>query len=77
MTGKRNSTAIEHIPEDELRNILTQACTESGSQQDWAKGHGFSPAYVSDVLNGRKDVSERIAEALGYVKFTGFYKKKD
>lgn len=35
------------------------------SQAAWAKKHGLSPAYVSDVINGRRDPGKAILEALG------------
>lgn len=38
----------------------------------WAKEHGFSQAYVSDVLHGRRGVADRFAEALGYERVVTF-----
>jgi len=42
--------------------------------RQWAADHGFSPAYISDVLNGNRGVSDRIAEAMGYVRVVSFEK---
>jgi DNA-binding transcriptional regulator YdaS (Cro superfamily) len=49
-----------------LISALRHDCNCSGSQRKWAKANGFSPAYVSDVLSGRRDVSENLAAKLGF-----------
>jgi len=38
----------------------------------WAKEHGFSQAYISDVLHGRRGVADRLAEAMGYRRIVKF-----
>ena len=45
---------------------VREACREAGSQKEWAKAKGFHPSFVSEVLNGRTDISERLLEALGW-----------
>lgn len=52
----------------DLLAILRSACDRAGGQQAWATAHGFSPQYVCDVLKGRRDVSEAMANALGFLK---------
>lgn len=52
--------------------ILRSACATAGTQAAWAAKHGFSPAYVSDVLNGRRDMSEALANALGFLREVRF-----
>ena len=39
---------------------------EAGSQKGWAVSHGFSPQFVTDVLKGRRRVSDNLARALGF-----------
>lgn len=51
---------------DEILIDLRQACNEAGSQAAWADANDVSPAYLSDVLNKRRDISESFAKALGY-----------
>ena len=51
---------------EQLRNILAQATEKAGSIRLWSANHGFSAAYVCDVLIDRRDISDRIAGALGY-----------
>jgi hypothetical protein len=56
----------------EVIAVLRSECARSGGQNVWARGHGFSPQYVCDVLRGRRDVSEAMANALGYFRQVRF-----
>lgn len=47
---------------------LRAACRAAGGQQAWAQQNGVSPAYVSDVLNARRDPGDSILTALGLRK---------
>jgi lambda repressor-like predicted transcriptional regulator len=53
--------------ETEIRN--------SGSMRKWARENDFSPSYISDALNGRRPVAERLAAALGYEAVRTWRKK--
>lgn len=44
---------------------LREATLLAGSQRAWARAHGVSAAYVSDVLSGRRDPGESILRPLG------------
>ncbi len=52
--------------EADLIGRLKAKCREFGSQKAWADMHGFSAAYVSDILNRRRAIGENIAMALGF-----------
>jgi hypothetical protein len=55
----------------DLAEIYASARTAieaAGSQADWARQIGVTPAYVSDFLNARRDPGPKILEALGYKK---------
>ncbi len=52
--------------------ILRSACAAAGGQGVWAAAHGFSPQYVSDVLHRRRDVSEAMGNALGFLREVRF-----
>ena len=56
----------------DLIAILRSECGRAGGQQAWARRKGFSPQYVNDVLRGRRDVSEAMANALGFVREVRF-----
>lgn len=56
------------ITVDEARELLSQMVDEKGSQSAVAKWLGVSDAYLSDILNGNRGVSDDIARKLGYRK---------
>jgi hypothetical protein len=39
---------------DEVREMLIELCREAGGQAAWARRHGFTAAYVNDVIRGRR-----------------------
>jgi hypothetical protein len=39
---------------DKVRAMLLEVCREAGGQAAWARRHGFSLAYVNDVIAGRR-----------------------
>ena len=45
-----------------------------GSQRAYALHLGVSQAYLSDVINGRRHISEEMAAKLGFTKVTVFEK---
>ncbi len=51
---------------------LREKCAGRGGQAAFAKEHGFSRNHISDVLKGDRAVTERLANALGYKKISGF-----
>ncbi len=53
------------MTEDEARELLRRTTKTAGGQKAWAQQVGISPAFVSDVLRGRRDLGERIPAALG------------
>jgi hypothetical protein len=60
----------------EVIAVLRSECARCGGQGIWAREHKFSPQYVSEVLSGRKDVSEAMANALGYFRQVRFLAMK-
>jgi plasmid maintenance system antidote protein VapI len=50
---------------EQLRAQLEE-WTNKTSLRKTAKALGFSPAYISDVMKCRRNVSENLAEALGF-----------
>jgi len=57
-----------------IKTVIADRC--DGSQQRFAKENGFSPAYLSDVLTGRREPGKKILEAVGVERVT-LYKKID
>jgi transcriptional regulator with XRE-family HTH domain len=50
----------------QLIRLLQEQIAELGSLRAWAKAHDFAPSFISDALSGRRNVTERLALALGY-----------
>ncbi len=63
-----NKLAVEH----DLRDELTAAVDREGTQAVLARDLEVSNAYLGDVLHGRRPISGRLAEKLGWKKMTVF-----
>jgi hypothetical protein len=70
------STASRELGEANLRELLRKACKDVGSQQQWAEANGFSAPFVSDVLRGKRAITDRIASVLGFECAGKTYKRK-
>jgi len=64
------------VTADDVRAMLRRACKDAGSQAAWADLHNLSAAYVSDVINGRRDPADAICSALGIESELTFRKSK-
>ena len=51
-----------------MRAKLADAVEMAGGQAEWARKHGFSAAFVCQMLSGQKEVSINAINALGYVR---------
>jgi len=52
--------------------LLRRECDKAGGQQAWARAHGVSPAYVSDVLTGRREPGIGILAPLRLERVVGY-----
>jgi hypothetical protein len=50
---------------DDVRELLKKACQKAGSNRAWAQANEVSPAYVSDVLLGRREPGPAILDPFG------------
>ena len=50
----------------ELICILKERIAAADSMAGWAKVNGFSRSFVCDVLSGTRNMTERLAAALGF-----------
>lgn len=57
----------------EFRSLFGWKAEGKVTAKSWAAEHGFSPAYVSDVLNGKRGIADRMAEELGYLRVVSFH----
>jgi hypothetical protein len=65
----------KRLTECDMLEMLRAACAEAGTQRAWANAHNLAPSFVNDVLKGKRGVTDRILDALGY-EFIGYYRKK-
>ena len=63
------------LTEQDVIERLRAAAAAAGSQRQFAKAHGFTPAYVHDVLHGKRAPAQRILDALGIERVT-YYREK-
>jgi plasmid maintenance system antidote protein VapI len=61
---------MKTISADEARKILEDMVEVAGSQKAIARELEITPSYLSDILDGRRDISDKIARKLGYAKET-------
>ena len=60
---------------DQVRALLRWECEKAGSQKLWADVHGVSPAYVSDVIQGRREPGAMLLDALE-LELVKMYRRK-
>ena len=60
----------------EVRDALRRACNAAGTQKAWADMHDLSPAYVSDVIAGRRDPGQAILDALQLEAMVTYRKRR-
>lgn len=52
--------------EIEMRDLIAKAVQRVGSLREAARQWGCSPAYLSDVLNGRRGPGPAVLDPLGF-----------
>jgi len=50
-----------------MRSVLADAVDLAGGQRAWAAKTGIQQSIISETINGKREVSEPIINALGYV----------
>jgi predicted transcriptional regulator len=63
----------ERVTTRQIVQLLRNA-VKMRSQREVADDLGLSPAFVCDVLKGRREVTERLARKMGYRKVVEFEK---
>ena len=77
--AQRNKPSAAFIPNDlgfhalvfdeaDVVRLLRAAVEQEGGQSAFAKRHGVNRAYLNMILNGKRPVSDFIAEAVGLRK---------
>lgn len=60
------------LPVADLRRILSQQCEMAGGRLAWSRRHGIQPSVVTETISGKRDPSERVINAMGYVRVERF-----
>ena len=53
------------MTEQKVIERLKQAVQSAGGQRAFAREHGFSVAYVNDVLRSKRPLSDRVLATIG------------
>lgn len=61
-------TKLMFLYESGIREELRKAVKFFGSQKACARKFGISQAFMSDMLKGRREVSDRVAHKLGFTR---------
>lgn len=75
LAGEGEGMSHKDISTSELIAVIRDKCLEAGSQKIIASRAGISPAYLSDVLCRRREISKEFAEKFGYEKIVIFRQK--
>ena len=63
---------MKQLTEERVLDMVRGAIHAEGSQKAWAQRIGLSESYLSDVLNGRRDISPRILKYLDLERVTTY-----
>lgn len=64
------------LTEQDIRARLRDAIQAAGSQAAFARQHNISLQYVNDVVNGRREIGQKILDALGIEKIVTYRDRK-
>lgn len=67
---------MKQIPEERMRKMLEIAISVAGSQKGFAAEAGISEQYLSDVLNGRREIGNKLLKWFGMERVV-FYRRSD
>lgn len=63
--------------EGQIRIKLDNAILKAGSQAAFADLHGLSRQYITDILRGRRGLSDKVLAILGFVRVIEFEAHND
>lgn len=67
MTRRKRQSG--YFTEDEVRKQLADEVEEAGGMRAFAREHGFSAAYISDIMLKRRGLSPAILKLLDLEKW--------
>jgi predicted amino acid racemase len=63
------------LTERDIKDRLRAAILKAGSQAAFARQHNISLQYINDVMNGRRDIGQKILDALGIERVVTYREK--
>lgn len=73
---RRKPLAVYGHDDATVRDILRDFVTKHGTQQKFAKDHGIAASVLSDILNGRRDPTDKILSHLGLKRIYFYIEQK-
>jgi transcriptional regulator with XRE-family HTH domain len=67
---------METLTEKQLIEQLWDMVAANGSQKKVAEILNITPAYLGDILHGRRNVSDKVSKLIGYAKTTVYQEVK-
>lgn len=64
-----------YLTKAEFLDVVRKACVDAGSQRALAEALNMDPSHLSEVLSGKRGVTEKIMAPLGY-ELVEYYRKK-
>lgn len=61
--------------EDQAIQFLKEECNKAGSRMAWAQAHGFSAAFISQVLMRQRALTDRLLEQLNLTRIVQYVRK--
>lgn len=65
------------LTEQEVKKRLRAAVRAAGGQRAFANDHGFTVAYINDVIHGRRALADRILAAIGIKRETVYHEQNN
>lgn len=65
-------TSVETRTEHQMRDAITELVETLKTQKAAAEHLGISGVYLGDILHGRRGISDRVAERIGWKRVVVF-----
>lgn len=66
---------MKQLDTEGMLEYLRKHIAAMGSQKTFSDRHQISEQYVSDVMNGRRDIGEKILDALHFERVVTYRRK--
>lgn len=59
-------STMKTLTYEQLQKAFCLQLNSVEKRKDFATGHGFTVSYITDIYHGRRHISDRILDILGY-----------